>query len=105
MNSMSSITEKGCRHPKTDLHDWVFADQTHEDRIHKVTDGDRASGAFRYDTALKATDGLYTDRPNLFWRFALPTAFPFILRSGPLAGRHRSRGLERHRTWDRRQHG
>ncbi|RCK10910.1 hypothetical protein DT075_23910 [Bacillus licheniformis] len=33
---------------KTDLHDWVFADQTHEDRIHKVTDGDRASGAFRY---------------------------------------------------------
>ncbi|MCY9223298.1 peptidoglycan editing factor PgeF [Bacillus licheniformis] len=61
---------------KTDLHDWVFADQTHEDRIHKVTDGDRASGAFRYDTALKATDGLYTDRPNLFLALCFADCVP-----------------------------
>ncbi|QII48875.1 peptidoglycan editing factor PgeF [Bacillus paralicheniformis] len=61
---------------KTDLHDWVFADQTHEDRIQKVTDGDRASGAFRYDTALKATDGLYTDRPNLFLALCFADCVP-----------------------------
>lgn len=61
---------------KTDLHDWVFADQTHEDRIQKVTDSDRASGAFRYDTALKATDGLYTDRPNLFLALCFADCVP-----------------------------
>lgn len=61
---------------KTDLHDWVFADQTHEDRIQKVMVGDRASGAFRYDTALKATDGLYTDRPNLFLALCFADCVP-----------------------------
>ena len=68
---------------KTDLHDWVFADQTHEDRIHKVTDGDRASGAFRYDTALKATGQTYTDRPNLFLALCFADCVPvyFSIRS------------------------
>lgn len=50
----------------TDLQSWVFADQTHDNRVQKVTQRDRGKGAREYNTALKATDGLYTNEKMYF---------------------------------------
>ncbi|WP_307894311.1 peptidoglycan editing factor PgeF [Bacillus swezeyi] len=61
---------------QTDLNDWVFADQTHEDRIQKVTDEHRGKGALQYGTALAATDGLYTDRYNIFLALCFADCVP-----------------------------
>ncbi|NPC92487.1 peptidoglycan editing factor PgeF [Bacillus sp. WMMC1349] len=61
---------------QTDLNDWVFADQTHENHIHKVISEDRGKGAFRYETALQATDGLYTSEKNLFLALCFADCVP-----------------------------
>lgn len=50
----------------TDLQSWVFADQTHDNRVQKVTQRDRGKGAREYHTALKATDGIYTNEKMYF---------------------------------------
>ncbi|ASB89704.1 laccase domain-containing protein [Bacillus sonorensis] len=61
---------------QTDLNEWVFADQTHEDRIQKVTHEHRGRGALRYETALAATDGLYTNETNLFLALCFADCVP-----------------------------
>ncbi|MBU8786335.1 MULTISPECIES: peptidoglycan editing factor PgeF [Bacillus] len=61
---------------QTDLRNWVFADQTHEDRIQKVTREHEGRGAFQYDTALEATDGLYTNEKNLFLALCFADCVP-----------------------------
>lgn len=50
----------------TDLDSWVFADQTHENRVRRVTAGDKGKGARDYSSAFRGTDGLYTKDANLF---------------------------------------
>ncbi|WP_243386750.1 peptidoglycan editing factor PgeF [Bacillus kexueae] len=42
------------------LNQWVFSDQVHKAQIHHVTKSDKGKGAFNYENAIKATDGLYT---------------------------------------------
>ncbi|WFA06852.1 MULTISPECIES: peptidoglycan editing factor PgeF [unclassified Bacillus (in: firmicutes)] len=61
---------------ETDLDHWVFADQTHEDRIQKVTHEHRGSGALQYETALRGTDGLYTNEPNVFLALCFADCVP-----------------------------
>ncbi|MDJ1631695.1 laccase domain-containing protein [Bacillus velezensis] len=62
----------------TDLDSWVFADQTHENRVRRVTAGDKGKGARDYSSAFRGTDGLYTKDANLFWLFVLRTVCPCI---------------------------
>ncbi|WP_429662516.1 peptidoglycan editing factor PgeF [Bacillus gobiensis] len=47
------------------LQSWVFADQTHESSIQCVTKKDAGKGSNIYDTAIKSTDGLYTNEKNV----------------------------------------
>lgn len=49
----------------TPLDSWVFADQTHDHTIKRVMLEDAGKGSTSYDTALKATDGLYTKEKNV----------------------------------------
>jgi len=47
------------------IDDFVCANQTHSDNVHKVTLQDKGRGADRFDTAITDTDALYTYKPNL----------------------------------------
>ncbi len=62
----------------TDLQSWVFADQTHDNRVQKVTQRDRGKGAREYHTALKATDGLYTNEKNVFLALCFADCVPLF---------------------------
>ena len=46
--------------------EWVAAQQVHGDQIVTVTEENQGYGAFSYDTAFPATDGLITDRKRTF---------------------------------------
>ncbi|GEK24510.1 peptidoglycan editing factor PgeF [Bacillus spizizenii] len=61
-----------------DLQSWVFADQTHDNRVQKVTQRDRGKGAREYHTALKATDGLYTNEKNVFLALCFADCVPLF---------------------------
>ncbi|MEK4789856.1 peptidoglycan editing factor PgeF [Bacillus sp. FSL K6-2971] len=58
------------------LSDWVFADQTHEDRIKKVTKEQRGRGSLHYHEALPGTDGLYTSEPNIMLALCFADCVP-----------------------------
>ncbi|KUR60121.1 peptidoglycan editing factor PgeF [Bacillus sp. AM 13(2015)] len=58
------------------LSDWVFADQTHEDRILKVTKEQRGRGSLHYDEALPGTDGLYTSETNMMLALCFADCVP-----------------------------
>ncbi|MGE6674350.1 peptidoglycan editing factor PgeF [Bacillus pumilus] len=58
------------------LSDWVFADQTHEDRIKKVTKEQRGKGSLHYHEALPGTDGLYTSEPNIMLALCFADCVP-----------------------------
>lgn len=58
------------------LSDWVFADQTHEDRILKVTKEQRGRGSLHYHEALPGTDGLYTSETNMMLALCFADCVP-----------------------------
>lgn len=58
------------------LSDWVFADQTHDDRIKKVTKEQRGRGSLHYHEALPGTDGLYTSEPNMMLALCFADCVP-----------------------------
>lgn len=58
------------------LSDWVFADQTHEDRIKKVTKEQRGKGSLHYHEALPGTDGLYTSERNIMLALCFADCVP-----------------------------
>ncbi|APH50234.1 MULTISPECIES: peptidoglycan editing factor PgeF [Bacillus] len=60
----------------TDLDSWVFADQTHENRVRRVTAGDKGKGARDYSSAFRGTDGLYTKDANLFLALCFADCVP-----------------------------
>ena len=41
------------------LEKWVFAEQMHTTAVHKVTSADLGAGVHRFESGIKATDGLY----------------------------------------------
>jgi len=47
------------------LHHWVFAEQTHEIHIEKVTGNDRGKGTLLYEDSFKGTDGFFTKEKGL----------------------------------------
>ncbi|QQZ08021.1 peptidoglycan editing factor PgeF [Heyndrickxia vini] len=47
-----------------DINNWVGAEQTHDIQIVKVNDSQSGKGALDYQSSLKNTDGLYTDKNN-----------------------------------------
>jgi YfiH family protein len=47
------------------LENWICADQVHDSSIYKVSQSDRGKGIFDYESAIRATDGLYTQEENL----------------------------------------
>ncbi|MDL5141313.1 peptidoglycan editing factor PgeF [Bacillus atrophaeus] len=62
----------------TDLQSWVFADQTHEHHVRKVTHEDGGKGAREYSSAFKATDGLYTSEKNVFMALCFADCVPLF---------------------------
>ncbi|OLP66526.1 Laccase domain protein [Bacillus pumilus] len=58
------------------LSDWVFADQTHEDHIMKVTKEHKGRGSLHYHEALPGTDGLYTSEPNMMLALCFADCVP-----------------------------
>ena len=48
-----------------DVHQWVFANQTHSDHIYKVTKQDMGKGALLFTDSIKDTDALYTKEKNI----------------------------------------
>jgi len=58
------------------LTQWVGAEQTHETHIEKITSRHRGAGASDYQTALKATDGMYTDDSNLLLTLCFADCVP-----------------------------
>ena len=58
------------------LSDWVFADQTHEDRILKATKEQRGRGSLHYHEALPGTDGLYTSETNMMLALCFADCVP-----------------------------
>ncbi|MFB8734445.1 laccase domain-containing protein [Bacillus sp. SL00103] len=60
------------------LSDWVFADQTHEDRNKKVTKEQRGRGSLHYHEALPGTDGLYTSEPNIMLALCFADCVPLF---------------------------
>ncbi|KXZ14867.1 laccase [Bacillus nakamurai] len=60
----------------SELDSWVFADQTHENRIQKVTAGDRGKGARDYSAAFRRTDGLYTKDKDVFLALCFADCVP-----------------------------
>lgn len=72
----------------TDLKQWVFADQTHEDQIVKVPRALAGSGSLDYDDTIKRTDGFYTDEPGVMLSLGFADCVPlyFIHEGKKLAG-------------------
>lgn len=50
---------------KSPLENWVCADQVHDSSIYKVSQSDKGKGILDYESAIRATDGLYTQEENL----------------------------------------
>lgn len=47
------------------LENWVGAEQTHDNRIMKISDVDRGRGATSYEDSFKETDGFFTKEPGI----------------------------------------
>lgn len=64
---------------KTNLSNWVCADQVHDKKIVKVTQHHKGAGVFSYDECISGTDGLYTFEKNvllaLFFADCVPIFF------------------------------
>ncbi|WP_353856558.1 peptidoglycan editing factor PgeF [Bacillus sp. Bos-x628] len=58
------------------LSNWVFADQTHEDHIMKVTKEQKGKGSLHYHEALPRTDGLYTSEKNMMLALCFADCVP-----------------------------
>ncbi|MFS0654186.1 peptidoglycan editing factor PgeF [Bacillus sp. 179-C3.3 HS] len=67
------------------LSEWVFADQTHEDHIIKVTKEHKGKGSRHYHDALPGTDGLYTSEPNIMLALCFADCVPLYFLA-PQAG-------------------
>ncbi|MDQ0860214.1 peptidoglycan editing factor PgeF [Bacillus sp. V2I10] len=50
---------------KSPLENWICADQVHDSSIYKVSQSDKGKGILDYESAIGATDGLYTQEENL----------------------------------------
>jgi YfiH family protein len=70
------------------LQSWVFADQTHEHTVRCVTGEDAGKGSKTYDTAIKATDGIYTREKNVILALCFADCVPLYFSdpTGSLVG-------------------
>lgn len=67
------------------LTDWVGAEQTHETHIEKITSLHRGAGSSDYESALKATDGMYTDKRQLLLTLCFADCVPLYFYA-PMGG-------------------
>ncbi|KMK77130.1 peptidoglycan editing factor PgeF [Alkalihalobacillus pseudalcaliphilus] len=63
------------------LDSWVSSEQVHEASIKKITEEDKGKGARYLDTAIKSTDGLYTDQSNILLTSLYADCVPLYYRS------------------------
>ena len=63
------------------LCNWVGAKQTHETHVHTVTSKTKGSGSFSYDTALEATDGLFTMDKDVLLTLCFADCVPIYFKS------------------------
>ncbi len=73
---------------------WVGAEQTHEASIVKIEDSHAGLGSLDYQTALKATDGLYTKNSGILLTLCFADCVPVYL----IAPRHHLIGIV-HAGW------
>ncbi|MGE6258670.1 peptidoglycan editing factor PgeF [Heyndrickxia sporothermodurans] len=57
---------------------WVGAEQTHETQIVKVEDLQRGKGSIEYESSIKHTDGLYTDKANTLLTLCFADCVPLF---------------------------
>ncbi len=55
---------------------WVGCDQTHEDNIVKVDKSHIGKGVYSYNSALSATDGIYTDKSDILLTLCFADCVP-----------------------------
>lgn len=55
---------------------WVCAEQTHKNKIAKVTKKDLGAGVFTYEDSIKDTDGLYTTEKNILLTLCFADCVP-----------------------------
>ncbi|WP_338781814.1 peptidoglycan editing factor PgeF [Metabacillus sp. FJAT-52054] len=60
------------------LRNWVFADQVHGSRIVKAEKENRGDGAFEYEAAIHAADGIYTDKADTMLALAFADCVPIF---------------------------
>ncbi|WP_404449996.1 peptidoglycan editing factor PgeF [Sutcliffiella horikoshii] len=60
---------------------WIGCDQTHEDKIIKVSSGDRGKGVYSYGTGLPGTDGIYTDTKGVLLTLCFADCVPLYFYS------------------------
>ncbi|MEH7222480.1 peptidoglycan editing factor PgeF [Bacillus sp. JJ1566] len=58
------------------LETWVCSQQTHKNKIAKVTTKDLDTGVFTYEDGIKDTDGLYTDEKNILLTLCFADCVP-----------------------------
>ena len=63
------------------LQNWIGAKQTHETNIHTVTSKDIGSGSVNYETALEATDGLFTMEKDILLTLCFADCVPIFFKS------------------------
>ncbi|MEH7387562.1 peptidoglycan editing factor PgeF [Bacillus sp. JJ1521] len=55
---------------------WVCSEQTHKNKIAKVTKYDRGAGVFTYEDGIKDTDGLYTTEKDILLTLCFADCVP-----------------------------
>ncbi|MBM7701785.1 peptidoglycan editing factor PgeF [Metabacillus iocasae] len=58
------------------LSQWICAEQVHENKIVKVTTRDVEKGVYEYKDGVQATDGIYTNEPNLLLSLCFADCVP-----------------------------
>lgn len=67
---------------------WACSEQTHKNKIAKVTNNDCGAGVFTYEDSIKDTDGLYTTEKNILLTLCFADCVPlyFIAPSKQIIG-------------------
>lgn len=63
------------------LSSWVGAKQTHETNVQLITSDQKGLGAYGYETALEATDGLFTMDKNVLLTLCFADCVPIYFKS------------------------
>lgn len=58
------------------LSSWVGAEQTHENKIKKITRADQGKGSNRYETSFRGTDGFFTDEKGVLLTLCFADCVP-----------------------------